>query len=444
MSTTLHIQGDSVVNANAVDVRFAEPIVIEPYSEIALDNAVVTLAEPVSNFNVTASVNDTFTIGTSTTQATVTLTAGTYTDLSLLTQMERQANFIGSATNATAFQGLDFVFGKTAENKSQIQVWNANLQQPYFDDNTLWAEADDVTTADNSVTNVGGDGDIVALANVPRVSAIFNATLSAPNTVAGFIAAANEDFNVYGLRWDGTGNYFALVNDADNAVTAVAGAGDVIAIQRYGQTLIITINGVAQTFTGITNDAHLDSASWHINMEGAFTVSSVTCTSLGKTDSVSAQIVWGSALLATIMGYDAQHLTLNEAGDPATFLSPLTMDGVFTYPVILLKADGLPSRTDSHVALSVRSAGTTFVRGSFGSYDIVASIPTEVVKKETNSFSYSAGTPRWLKLKNPRPVNLSKLRLSLIGDVDGGILEFVGRCAYTLMIRPESRPNATI
>lgn len=449
MPKLIRLLGDADQNKTEIRNTFRQPIIVKPNSKVALVGVNALLTDEVVNENfVITDTNKFFKLGEANDTLNCEMTGGEYYAHPLVNEFLTAGNYAGTST-----QGLGIHHtGEIIDNRFALTTHKASFTSPSFNDTKYWDVMDG--SAALTVDSVTSTSDLTLLSNndqsaVPMVRNKFQATLlDFSGGKDGFITAWKGDSFSWGVEVSG-GVYYKILNDVHTSLATNWAINDVIIMETYAGGYHLTINSSAGTLKK-QEDVNLAIARanygpieinhrWYIGLDTGAAMTNCRCTTLYNvpdngvlTDSyVNAELQFKNAsdvtnvLLAIFLGFGLSGgQPINYDGNPATVNGRSVMEGIASYPGILVVIDGLGPLQ------SYDGAGTSKAP------DNILYVLNDLALAN-NTLRLDIPAPFYLDMNNSSALNVNELRVRFLpatGQKQNPALSFSGNPSVTLLI----------
>ena len=449
MPKLIRLLGDSTTNATEIRNTFRQPIIVKPYSKVALVGASAYIADDVANesFKIFDDNSKFFKCGETGNKLDCTLTAGTYTGFGLIDEFATAANFSGTSTQGIGIHHQT----KTDANQFVLETYKSLYSLNDFSDATEWTVTGTTATGSGTATSGASSSLISDLGSstVPMVHNKFGVTLT---TISGENTFACIDtytaVRLFGFEISG-GTYYKIINDTRTSLSATWAAGDVATMETYAGGYYLTvdssagaskINHTATLSRAIYSPTKIGGYRWTIDMENSSKIDSCRATTVYgaggiqtlkdsncnavlqfKTPSDKVNVVLGQYLgFGSDGGSDIAY-----SGNPATVSGRTGMSGFLTYPGIIVALDGLGPLQSFDGGAKSRAP------------DNIIYVLNDLKQLSNNLLQVDIPSPFYLDLNNPQPINVNELRarfLPATGYEENPVLSFLGNPSLTLLI----------
>lgn len=446
MVKLIRLLGDSETNSTEVRNTFRQPIIIKPYSKVALVGASVLLTDDIVNEQfIVNEANRYFKLGAVGAPLTSALTSGAYYAHGLVDEFAKAGNYAGTDTS-----GYNLGLHHTTEiidNRFVLKTHKANLEAPGFNVDNRWDTL--VGSGTLTVNSVAGGASGITIASdlnqsaIPMVHNRFKFTVP---TAAGKIEVGTQG---WGIDISG-GVYWKQLTSSYTTTGVSWAAGDVVQMDTYAGGYHLKIDSSAGVNKLTANDLlaiprayygkQLINNRWLIDVAASSSITNCSCTTLYnlpdndklQDTEITAELRFKDTndqtnmVLAIYMGFGLSGGSpLIYSGNPAILGGRAEMTGIANYPGILVTIDGL---------------------GPFQSYDGAAQskspdnilyVLNDLSVINGNNLQLDIPAPFYLDLNNPHPLNVNELRARFLpasGQYTNPVLTFSGKPSLTLLI----------
>jgi hypothetical protein len=453
MPKLVRLLGDSATSTTEIRNTFRQPVIIKPYSKVALVGVSVLLTDDIVNEQfVINEDNRYFKLGVLGETLTAALTSGSYYAHGLANEFATAGNFAGDDAyhGDASFTNLGLHHtSEIIDNRFVLKTHRAAMTSPYFNDTTKW----DVVTGSPTITatSVSGAGEILSSLSqsaIPMVHNRFKATVA---TAGNFLLSAfdSDGTKPWGVEVSG-GTYFRVLNDVKTTTGVTWATNDVVQMDTYGGGYYLKITssaGASKLNLALSvaiprsvYEPQLANHRWYISTAAGVSLTNCTCTTLYNVpDNDLLQDIQTTAelrfrdtndktnmILAIYMGFGLSGgAPIIYSGNPASLNGRAEMTGIANYPGILVTIDGLgPLQSYDGAAQSKAPDNILYVLNDLSIIN-------------GNNLQLDVPAPFFLDLNNPNPININELRARFLpasGQFANPVLTFSGKPSLTLLI----------